>query len=80
MRILDQDNDRSVSRVTILLRPSEARELLTALEQLLKDAHSALHEHVPSGDHEKEITVALYADEDLDSFDERSRRLIKRDR
>jgi hypothetical protein len=80
MRILDQDRDRATSRITILLRPSEATELHGALEALLKDQQSARHEHVPSADHDKEITIALYAEEDMDSFDERSRRLIAEDR
>lgn len=80
MRILDQDEDRATSRIIILLRASEARELKGALEAILNDERSARHEHVPSVDHDKEITVALYVEEEMESFDERSRRLIAEDR
>ena len=80
MRILDQDQDKAISRITLLLRPSEASELRDALESLLKSDRPVHHEHVPDADFEKEVTIALYSEEAMDSFDERTRRLIADDR
>lgn len=78
MRILDQDNDRSVSSVIIYLTNSEAAELRDSVEQILADAIGR-HEHVSSSDYSKEITVCIYDPDHLEQFDERSKKLILAD-
>lgn len=74
MRILDQSDDKSLSRVTLYLLTSEAEELRDSLNSLLE--RSSHHEHTPSADYTKEVTVTLYDVNNLESFDDRSRRLI----
>jgi hypothetical protein len=77
MRILDETSDKALSRITIFLTQAEAAELKDAIESVLQaNAH---HEHVPSGDYTKEITLCVYEDGKLDAFDERSKKLILQD-
>ena len=80
MRILDEESDRALSRITLLLRPSEARELVSALETLLRAGEPAHHEHISNSDFDKEVTVAMYDEEQLDQFSERCQLLIASDR
>ena len=78
MRILDQDNDRSINAVTLYLTKSEAAELRDSLEQILADPVGR-HEHTSSYDYAKEVTVCIYDPDQLAQFDERSKRLILKD-
>lgn len=75
MRMLDEDRDSSLNRVTLYLTRSEASELRDSLDALMKDRRER-HEHVPSEDYNKELTVCIYDAGDLKSFNERSKRLI----
>jgi len=78
MRLLDEDTDKAVDRVTIYLTQSEAEELRDSLLALLKEPRGN-HSHVPSGDFQKEITVCIYSEDALSSFNERSQKLILND-
>jgi len=78
MRLLNQDNDSTVQRLLLLLTQSEAVELKDSLELLLADS-AGRHEHISSDDYQKEITIAIYAPNSLESFDSRSRTLITTD-
>lgn len=78
MRIYNEDTDKKVNRVTLYLTPDEASEMRDSLEALLKnDKHH--HEHIPDSDFKKEITVCIYREDNLSSFDERSKKLILHD-
>lgn len=79
MRILDEEADRAISMVTLFLTKSEASELRDSLKALL-ERNGVGHEHVDSEDFQKEITVAVYDDDDVTQFDQRSQRLIREDR
>lgn len=78
MRLLDQNADRTVQRLLVLLTKAEASELRDSLELLLADSIGR-HEHVPSEDYRKEITIAIYDLSSLETFDNRSRTLIVRE-
>jgi len=77
MRILDVESDRALSRVLLYLTADEAREMLSALEGAILDHHA--HEHVPSHDYSKEVTLCVYDPSAIGTFSERSRRLIAED-
>ncbi len=79
MRILDMKRDCKLDDVTLYLARSEAEELRDSLVALLRDPYG--HQHMPSQDFEKEITICLYdPDSPPDpSFDERSKKLILHD-
>ena len=78
MRILNEKTDEAISHITLYLTLSEASELRDSLEALITNPLGR-HEHIPSDDYSKEITVCLYDLNVLDNFNERSRRLIIQD-
>jgi hypothetical protein len=78
MRLLNADADKSLKRVTVYLTQSEAEELRDSLLALL-DEPCGNHSHVPSEDFQKELTVCIYREDDLTSFNARSQRLIQTD-
>ena len=78
MRMLNEDTDSKLDRVTVYLTNSEVKELIESLRQLLeKPSHN--HHHVYSDDYRKELTICLYGVNRLSGFDERSRKLISED-
>lgn len=78
MRILDEQRDCSVAKATILLSRAEAEELRDSLESVLANGRGN-HAHVPSEDFKKEITVAIYDEETIKTFNDRCQRLIRDD-
>lgn len=74
MRILNLDTDKSVNEIILFLTPSEASELVAALQVILKKPSD--HVHVSNEDFTKEVTVCIYDPKKLDHFDERSRKII----
>jgi RHS repeat-associated protein len=78
MRILDEEADRALNRVTIYLTRDEARELRDSVDSLLQRGRDD-HEHVSALDQSKELTVCLYNPANVAAFSERSRRLILED-
>jgi hypothetical protein len=77
MRFLNEKNNEALERITVYLTHSEASELKDSLSALLET--KSHHEHIPSEDYQKELTICIYNAECLDQFDERSRRLIESD-
>ena len=78
MRILDEDNDRSLKRITLFLTTDEANSLYNQLGKLISKPKTH-HFHVGEdgyGD-EREITVAIYSSSNISEFDARSRKLIE---
>jgi hypothetical protein len=59
MRIENMNTKEEWNQVVIHLARSEAAELRDALETLLSSGDGARHEHIPSSDFQKEITVVL---------------------
>lgn len=81
MRIYNEDTDRKVNKVTLYLTHDEAQELKDSLDLILRNNEKHHHEHVPDreDDFKRQITVCVYKEDNLSSFDERSRRLILKD-
>jgi hypothetical protein len=77
MRILNEANDESLSRIIVYLTLSEASELRDSLMSILET--KSHHEHIASADFKKELTISVYDPHRLESFDERSRTLIDED-
>lgn len=65
MRLLDDATDRKLDSVTLYLKRSEARELLSKLSSLIADLspQPGDHHNIPSEDHQKEITICLYEED-----------------
>jgi hypothetical protein len=79
LRILDDESDRKLDSVSIFLTKEEATQLRGYLNQLL-DNPALQHSHLSSVDCQKEITVCLYDEKNLDNLNQRSIKLIKEDR
>ena len=84
---LDLSLSRALASITLYLTPDEAGRLASDLEQLAEDPVGLHHAHLEEtedigvnpegitlGRGVRQITVAVYVDENLDQFDERSRR------
>lgn len=79
MRILDTENDKALKDINIYLTRGEAQELLDDLTAMLETDEKAYHVHVNDLQYEHELTLAIYDEEDISSFDERSKKLIQND-
>lgn len=80
MRILDQDSDKTLKDVILYFTIEEANELKDDLEKLINKHRSNEHAHINDLQYTHEITVAIYDENDLDGFNERSIELIKQDK
>jgi len=80
MKMLDLTTDKSIKTLTLLLQETEARQLLGYLEMLLTEAGQNEHHHLNNEDYSKEITVALYDENNIESFSDRVKTLIQDDK
>lgn len=79
MRILDDESDKKLDNISIFLTKEEAVQLRGYLNQLLNNP-KLQHSHLSSGDYQKEITICLYDEKNLENFNQRSVKLIKEDK
>jgi len=81
MRIYNVDTDKKVNKVILYLTPGEAQEMKDSLELIMNNNEKHHHEHIPDreSDFKREITVCVYREDNLSTFDERSRKLILND-
>lgn len=75
MRLLDQDTSNELLDVAVYLTPSEVQQMVAALTNLLNNP-AEHHVHLNDDSYSREITISIYTDQNLNQFDERSRRLI----
>ena len=80
MRIYDSAADAKTNNVILYLTPDEAQEMKDSLELLLNDRNRH-HEHIPDreSNFSREITLCIYREDNLSSFDEKSKKLILND-
>ena len=79
MRILDEDSNNSFNRVVLYLTKFEASELRDSLNNIINNPEGS-HEHIPSCDYKKELSICIYDDKNIGDFNKRSQELIKDDR
>jgi hypothetical protein len=75
MRIIDLTTSNVLEDILIMLTPEEAFELWGAVKHI--DPSKANHIHVDDMEHKREITVAIYTDENLHFFREDVRKVIR---
>jgi hypothetical protein len=80
MRILDQNNDKSLDNILLLLTIDEAKELRDDLVRLLMQKTDNDHGHINDISYSKEITVSLYEQNKIKGFNDRIRKLIVDDK
>lgn len=76
MRILNQDNGRSIKNILPLLTDSEATELRDDLGRLLFHKVPNGHSHINDSEYVHELSLALYSANDTAQFDDRVKKLI----
>ncbi len=76
MRIYNLDSEKKVNKVILYLTPDEAQEMKYALEQVISDSKKYHHKHILDSEYKREITVCIYKEDNLSSFDDRSKKLI----
>lgn len=80
MRISDDVSDKKLDRITIFLTESEALQLESYLKQFLeKPKGKGFHFHLSSEDYEKEITVCIYDQKNINALHSRAQKLIHDD-
>lgn len=79
MYILDDESNKKLSWITIILTKKEIEEMLGYAEQLLENPAPSDHYHMSSDDYQKEITFCLYDPEKIGNFNARVQKLIKDD-
>jgi len=76
MRIFDVDNNKAIKNMILYLTIEEAEEILGDLENLIKRNRSNEHTHINDAEYKREIRLVIYDRNNLNGFDERSKRLI----
>jgi hypothetical protein len=79
MRILDNESDKPLKNITLLLTKDEATELKDDLERIIKNIKINEHVHINDLEYVRELTISLYCPNNLNHFDERSKKLILKD-
>jgi hypothetical protein len=79
MRILNQDNDKALKNIMILLTPEEASEMRGDLEKMLQESDANNHTHISDILYKHEMTVAIYNEGEANLFNERTKKLILMD-
>lgn len=79
MRIFDNENDKPLKSITLFLTEEEATELKDDLERLIKNIGNNEHVHINDLEYVRELTVTLYNPNNLNHFDERSKKVILED-
>ena len=79
MRILDNDNDKAINSVMLILTSIEVVELRDDLTRLLKKKVVNDHSHINDLEYEHEITVAIYESGQEHKLNERIQKLILSD-
>lgn len=78
MKIYSYDIDKSFDEIFIYLTPNEIKELIGHLEHLVQHPQNH-HFHlceINLNRVEREITFSIYTNDNINEFDERSRKLL----
>ena len=75
MRIINDKEMTTLSRILIMVAPSEASELASKINNI--DPNIGDHTHVDDQEYAREITIAIYTDQDMHYFTKEVRELIK---
>jgi len=76
MYILDDESNKKLSCITIILTRNEIQQMLGYAKQLLESSPPSDHYHLSSEDYQKEITLCVYEPENISDFHPRIQKLI----
>lgn len=75
MRILNQADNAPLNTITIYFTAVEALQAIGYLEQMLAEPDQH-HFHLNDEEYQRDVTLTVYHSDNLDHYDERSRKLI----
>lgn len=76
MYLLDEETDKKINSLIIILNRTEIQQLIGYAEELLKNPSTSEHYHLSSEDYKKEITICAYDLQNIDRFHPRIKKLI----
>ena len=76
MYIIDEDANKKIDSVIIILNKNEIQQLLGYAKQLLEEVPSSDHYHLSSDDYKKEITICMYNSESINQLHPEIQKLI----
>lgn len=80
MYILDEESNKSLENITLILTKSEIQQLIGYGKQLIENSPSSEHYHLSNENYQKEITICLYDPENISALHPRIQELIKEDK
>ncbi|CCB86145.1 MULTISPECIES: hypothetical protein [Parachlamydia] len=78
MYIFDEDLEKNLDGITILLTRSEIEQLIGYAKQLLEENPPSDHYHLSNENYQKEITICIY-NPDISTYNPKVQKLIKED-
>jgi len=79
MYILDDESNKKLDCITLILTRSEVQQLQGYVKQLLEKTPSSDHYHLSSEDYQREITICMYNPENIRALHSRAQKLIRDD-
>lgn len=76
MRFLNQENGQSINDMLLLMTYQEACEIRDDLERLISSEKLNDHRHIYDADFKHELTLSIYSENNLDSYQDNIRKLI----
>jgi hypothetical protein len=71
MLIFDDEKEKSINNIILMLKLEEAIQLEGAIDDLIekeKNGGKTSHKHINNEEYTKEITVAIYNDKSINEF------------
>ncbi len=75
MKIYDPDTKRTLNNIILFLTEEEAAELGFSATDLFEHPEKQ-HHHINDANYKNEITISVYTEDNIDLFDEESKRVI----
>ncbi|MEK9166049.1 MAG: hypothetical protein AAB525_04315 [Patescibacteria group bacterium] len=75
MKIYDSEHKRILESITLYLTPNEATELANDAKDLSENPQKH-HSHINDKNFKNEITISVYTKENINQFDEESKKVI----
>ena len=79
MYILDDESNKKLDCITLILTRSEVQQLQGYVKQLLEKTPSSDHYHLSSEDYQREITICMYDPGKIELLHPQVQKIIKDD-
>ena len=80
MRIYNEDENKTINNLTLLLTMKEANELIESIKGIIKRNKQNDHEHINDQECNHEITISIYNENNTNEYNQRIQEVIKNDK